>query len=254
MQDLAPDDAQAVDAILTRLGQVRRRQVPRVCEWFAGQEPQMVATGAGDSVAAWRLGDGPAVLLVHGWEDDTSLWTPLIGLLQGAGVPVVALDLPGHGWSDGEGCSAERVQAAIEAVCADMGPVRAICTHSFGGVGLVQALAGGLSVEAVALVAPPIRQELQLRRQAAKFGVSGRVVDVVVERRGAGFDLMALAPAMTVPALFVHADDDQQCPADEAEACAAIWPGARFELFEGLGHRLVAQHEDTLPLLAAWLT
>jgi pimeloyl-ACP methyl ester carboxylesterase len=239
--------------MLKQVGQVRRRAVPRVSEWFAGLEPVRVDTPLGDDVAAWRLGDGPAALLVHGWEDDSSLWTPLIGTLTAMGRAVVAFDLPGHGQSSGEGCSQGRVAAAITSVAGALGPIEAICTHSFGGAGLASALADGLVVDRVALVAPPVEQSGQFRRQALKHGVPGDLVEAAIRIRTDWFDLSALAPTLTVPALFVHSQDDPQCPHDEAQRCASLWPGARFHSVDGLGHRLLAQDDEVLPVLAAWL-
>lgn len=239
--------------LLEQVGTIRRRAVPRVSEWLAGLPVHRVRTALGDEVAAWRLGAGPAALLVHGWEDDTSLWTPLIGLLQARGRAVVAFDLPGHGQSPGDGCSQDRVAAAITAVTDRLGPVESVCTHSFGGAGLATALAAGLVVDRVALVAPPIEQSGQFRRQALRHGVPPPLVEAAIRERPDWFDLSALAPAMTVPALFVHSQDDPQCPFEEARDCAGLWPGAHFHGTDGLGHRLVAQHEDVLPVLAGWI-
>ena len=53
-------------------------------------------------LCSWRLGSGPAVMLVHGWQDDNSLWSPLIDELDRRGRALVAFDLPGHGASGGD--------------------------------------------------------------------------------------------------------------------------------------------------------
>src|SRR6266508_5624395 len=48
-----------------------------------------------------RAGDGPtAIVLTHGNSHCAGVWTPLIEALAGDRYTVVALDLPGHGWSD----------------------------------------------------------------------------------------------------------------------------------------------------------
>jgi pimeloyl-ACP methyl ester carboxylesterase len=238
--------------MLAQVGTIRRRAVPRVSEWFANQEPQSVTCGA-DSVAAWRLGEGPAVLLVHGWEDDSSLWTPLIGVLLDAGCAVVAMDLPGHGQSLGEGCDVGRTAAAILAVAQALGPVRAVCTHSFSGAGLAVALQRRLDIECACLIAPPVDQREQFRRQAARHAVPDDLIEAAVRVRPDWFDLAAVVTGLRTPALFVHSADDPQCPVQDARMAAAAWPGARFHEVDGLGHRLVAQDGEVLPVLAAWL-
>jgi pimeloyl-ACP methyl ester carboxylesterase len=45
-------------------------------------------------------GDGPAILLVHGFTDSADTWRPLLSELAALGRRAVAVDLPGHGRAD----------------------------------------------------------------------------------------------------------------------------------------------------------
>ncbi|MFZ4603841.1 MAG: hypothetical protein ACOYM8_15465, partial [Caulobacterales bacterium] len=69
MSELSDD----VQAFLDATGKPRRRARPRMANALVDAEHAIV-----EGVATWRTGPGPAVLLVHGWEDDNSLWDPLI--------------------------------------------------------------------------------------------------------------------------------------------------------------------------------
>ena len=60
-----------------------------------------------------QAGQGAPILFIHGFGADLSSWRPLVGRL-GMGVPVMALDLPGHGASHGH--SATDFAAIVEAV------------------------------------------------------------------------------------------------------------------------------------------
>ncbi len=78
---------------------------------------------------------GRALVLVHGAGGHHGLWNPVAQELSRMGVPVVALDLPGHGRSDGP--APDRVEDIAEAVLQavrDRG-VRApvLAGHSLGG-------------------------------------------------------------------------------------------------------------------------
>src|SRR3954471_12912224 len=53
--------------------------------------------GAHTTVAAWKWGQGPTVLLVHGWEGRGSQLGSFVEPLVAAGLSVVAFDAPGHG-------------------------------------------------------------------------------------------------------------------------------------------------------------
>ena len=46
-------------------------------------------------------GDGPSVLLLHGWESSTARWHALIPGLRQSGYDVYAIDAPAHGRSSG---------------------------------------------------------------------------------------------------------------------------------------------------------
>jgi pimeloyl-ACP methyl ester carboxylesterase len=239
-------DALDADAreLLEMLRTPKRRVRPRLAEPLRDAEDRQVDTPAGP-VMAWRLGEGPAVLLVHGWEDDNALWGNLIEQFQMIGRAVVALDLPGHGFSPAEDASPEACGAAVSAVGEVFGPVDALVSHSFGGPVSVRAMTLGLPIRRAALIAAAIP-----RRGGWVERLRGRVPDEVLDRArdlaSAAYDMEADVPAMTAEALFVHSLDDEQTPVENAETLAALWPGARLALTEGLGHRLIAQDDATL--------
>ena len=67
----------AVQEFLRAYAVPKRLRDARVSDRLSAVEPTVVPTRWGD-LMAWRLGAGPAILVVHGWEDDNSLWSPLI--------------------------------------------------------------------------------------------------------------------------------------------------------------------------------
>jgi len=50
----------------------------------------------GDGLIAWRWGEGPAVLLVHGFEGNRAQFAAIIEALVERGFAAVALDVPAH--------------------------------------------------------------------------------------------------------------------------------------------------------------
>jgi pimeloyl-ACP methyl ester carboxylesterase len=115
----------ATEEFLQAITTPRRREHPRLSETLRDVEVRHVATPHG-TVAAWRIGDGPATLLVHGWEDDNSLWGPMIAALVGRGHAVVVFDLPAHGHSDGESGLGFEAADATRAVAELLAPIEAI--------------------------------------------------------------------------------------------------------------------------------
>ena len=64
------------------------------------------------------------------WEDDNSLWAPLIEALVERKRALVVFDLPAHGFSEGEWGLGPQAADGIAAVAAAMGPIDAVVAHS----------------------------------------------------------------------------------------------------------------------------
>lgn len=226
----------------------RRRARPRVAEAFRDAEAVQVETPNG-KIAAWRLGAGPAVLCVHGWEDDNALWGPLATALSHLGVAVVGFDLPAHGFSEGDACSPFIAADAIKAVAAQTGPIDAVVTHSFGGPAAGIALSRGFDVRRVVLIAPPRGRNRRWFKVAEERGISADVVKRARELYAAEngpFDFVEAASALKPGALIMHSADDEQVDWEQGRSLADAWPGAEFVLCDGLGHRLIAQDASVI--------
>ena len=77
------------------------RTPPRHVPW--DREAEILAAGRpltldakGDSVRAWRWGEGAPVLLVHGWGSTAGRLGSLVEPLVASGRSVLAFDAPGH--------------------------------------------------------------------------------------------------------------------------------------------------------------
>lgn len=238
------DVAARARAFTQNLGYPRRRARPRIAPALIDADHRMI-----DGIAAWRLGEGPAVLLVHGWEDDNSLWTPLIDQLAMIGRAVVALDLPAHGYSEGERAPLLAAAKAVAGVAAAMGPIDAVVAHSFGCPASVTAIEEhGLAPDRVVLIGSALHQRGQIIRIAERNDISMDVVEQIFATYEAEvgkpvdwFDLRRIAPAMTAKALILHSLDDDACDYTGAQELADVWPGAELALTDGLGHRMIAQ-------------
>jgi pimeloyl-ACP methyl ester carboxylesterase len=253
MSDLSPDEIQAeAEALVDRLLTPKRRVRPRLAEPLRDADDMQVETPFGP-VMAWRLGKGPAVLLVHGWDDDNCLWGPLIDKFVDMRRAVVVLDLPGHGFSPAEDPSPIAAAAAVRAVAAALGPVDAIVSHSFGCPASILAMADGLAIGRAALIATPKFKSGHFWTRLEGMGISPDVIERAkiihaarIAERPAAPDIEEAAGRMTAKALLVHSLDDEECPPANSRALKAAWPGAKLALTDGLGHRLVAQDPATL--------
>lgn len=255
MSELDEEAEELIDALLYP----KRRARPRLAEPLRMAQEHEVDTPFGP-VKAWRLGKGPAVLLVHGWDDDNCLWGPLIDRFMEIGYPVVALDLPGHGFSRAEDPSPKSATAAVRAVAEAVGPIDAYVGHSYGCAIGIEAIAKGLAAKRAAFVASPVPKPERRWERARRVGVPEEVIARAAElyekrpeAKEPRLDLLAAAPAMSIPALFLHSVDDEQCPVGDVEALRDLWPGAKIALADGLGHRMIAQDTAILQRIVSFI-
>jgi pimeloyl-ACP methyl ester carboxylesterase len=209
-------------------------------------------------VAAWRLGgEAPAVLLVHGWEDDNALWGPAIDAFTAWGRPVIAIDLPGHGFSPSEDASIKSAGAAIVETARRLGPVTATVGHSYGCWAIIQALGHGLAADRAVLIATPVPRT-RLRAPLVVDGVDPAVLaraDVLRQARAhqQTEEVEQAVAAMTTPMLAIQSLDDEQCPFTNSERLTALWPGSDLLAVDGLGHRFIAQDRDVIDRMVGFV-
>ncbi|MBX3431265.1 MAG: alpha/beta fold hydrolase [Hyphomonadaceae bacterium] len=236
-------------ALLKEVMTPKRRARQRIAEPLRDAQPHEIETSAG-KIAAWRYGEGPAVLLVHGWQDDNSLWSPLISALAELGIASVAFDLPGHGFSGGETCSPTVAAQAVLHVAEKLGPIDAVVTHSFGGPVTGFALLNGFAPRRIALIAPPRGRNRRWFDFAEERGISTDVVhrarEIYAAEAGlqASFDLAEVASP--IETLVLHSMDDDAVEWENGEAIAQQWPNAELVLCDGLGHRMIAQDRSVI--------
>jgi pimeloyl-ACP methyl ester carboxylesterase len=82
-------------------------------------------------------GEGPLVLLLHGWPESWYSWRHQISPVADAGFTAVAIDLPGYGRSDKPDVTydIEWLSACVDGVIAGLGRERAVIAgHDWGGL------------------------------------------------------------------------------------------------------------------------
>ena len=130
-------------------------------------------------------GDGPPVVFVHGLDDDSGLWEPVVELLTDD-VRCVSVDLPGHGGSpapeDPAAYEREQVLVSLDAVLAKLDRPAVLVGHSLGGyLGLAHAITRPGVLRGLVLVAtgpgfrdPDAREQWNSRvaANASDYGIS----------------------------------------------------------------------------------
>ncbi|MEO8348943.1 MAG: alpha/beta fold hydrolase [Acidobacteriota bacterium] len=214
----------------------------------------------GRRLAVWRWGEGPAVLLVHGWGSRGARLASFIAPLTEAGFSVVAFDAPGHGASAGKLSSLPQFISAIEEVGRRFGPVEAVVAHSMGGAATTLAMGRGLAVGRAVFLAPAADPAGYSARFADLVGLApallARMKAKIEKRFGTRweeFDVLGAARKMTAPLLVFHDPDDRDVAWTDGAAIVAAWPGAELVSTEGLGHRRIVHHASVVARAVAFL-
>lgn len=205
----------------------------------------------GRRVVAWSWGQGPTVLLLHGWGGNAGQLHAFVAPLRDAGYRVVAFDAPAHGQSGPSRHGGRRVTFfeiadALRMVSAAFGPLHALVAHSGGCAVTGLALRDGWDAPTrIAFVSPYALPSTSIEPFGRTIGASTRVIDLFrtrTERRlgraWTEFDVPTLAQHRELPPLLlVHDREDREVPFAHSLALAAAWPQARMKATDGLGHR-----------------
>jgi pimeloyl-ACP methyl ester carboxylesterase len=199
--------------------------------------------GRHGELAAWSWGEGPLVLLVHGWNGRGLQLKAMAQAVAARGYRAVAFDHPAHGQSSGRTATIPDMADAIQDAADQLGGARSLIAHSLGAVAATVAMARGLAVERAVFVAPPVRPDQWLIRFGRAVGLPASAepsLVAAIEAR-AGVPVSAVRPlelagSLSVPLLVVHDREDRRVPYAEGQALARVWPGARLLTTQGLGH------------------
>lgn len=211
---------------------------------------------SGRPVATYAWGEGPTVLLVHGWSSHTGHMTGFVEPLLERGFGVLAFDAPAHGRTPGDRTDVFEIREALLAVADARAPVRGVVAHSLGSLAFLEARASGLEAEACVLISPGVHLEALVAAFTGRVGLSDRAA-ADLERRvssfvGPGF-YERLWHGRPPPALVLHDRDDEEIPWTEGRRVARKLNAARLRTTEGLGHRRILRAPGALAETARFL-
>lgn len=249
------------ERLALRLFMTPARTLPRAVPALLGvRARQMTLASSPYRLRVWSWGNGPTVLLVHGWSGQASQWVPFAEALVAAGYRVVAPDLPAHGFSSGRRTTLPDFVRAVRTVATHAGPLHGVIAHSLGATASTLALAAGMDAGRVVLIAPPADVPYYLRRLGALIGLPPERQPSLERRvmRRAGVSLESLnlrrvAPQLTVPALIVHSRSDREVPFSHGADLAQAWPGAALVALEGNSHTRVLAAPGVIALAVGFL-
>jgi pimeloyl-ACP methyl ester carboxylesterase len=207
-------------------------------------------------LVAWSWGEsGPALLLVHGWEDHSGSMLGFVEPLRALGYRIFVLDAPGHGLSPRVATHLLDVSHAVETMTRLHGPFASIVAHSFGAAATCVMLGRdpSLKPERLALISPmqgidqhlDVFADIALLSEARYERLRRRVYTELQIGPGEVCALRAVS-CLDMPGLIIHDRNDPVIPHDVGVQIAEQWGAARFVSTDRLGHRRVLKCPNVL--------
>jgi len=202
-------------------------------------------------------GDGPSVLLLHGWESSTARWFALFEPLREAGYNIYALDAPAHGKSSGKNFNIFVYCEILDAYFKKMGFAQDFWSgHSGGGMAAIYYCSRPEhSFEPKRIVSMAVPGEIENfidkfcelvgANDRVKYGIEHRL-NRKLEHRFSDIRFTEFVKDVTVPGLIIHDEEDDVAPFSGARQMHENWRGSKLVSTRGCGHSLTG---DLVPAM-----
>jgi len=201
------------------------------------------------SVKGYVWGDGPMILLLHGWQTNASRWRAFIPRLVEAGYSVVAIDAPAHGRSKGTSLTLLQYIEITKRVLETLPPIHAMVGHSLGAMAGVIGLSQSKCPrpEKMVLLGTFSSPKGLLDQFANYLGLKPSLIkSIETEIRrlsGKNIDQLDLTQHLVKNQVdqiqIIHDQYDRIAPVDNAYRLAATLENPELIITEGCGHRLL---------------
>jgi len=146
----------------------------RELKWLADARPENLPTRHG-KLAGWSWGEGPSVVLIHGWNSRGSQMGWLARAIASRGFRAVVFDGPAHGRSPGRRTNLINHSAALVDVATGVPDLHGIVGHSFGALAASFRWSELPPLKRVVMVSPPAEMKLYSRMFMQAIGGSDEV-------------------------------------------------------------------------------
>ena len=231
-----------------RIGRLQKEKLPKILrntetEIFHHNEHHF-------QTYIWK-GNETKILLVHGWESNSSRWKKTLPHLQKSGSTIIALDAPAHGQSSGKEFNvplyAEFINKAVEKYQPEI-----IIGHSIGGAACVyhQYLFPNTSINKMVILGAPSDLKTLIDNYVSMLSLNTKMFSLLENKflnrfnfKLEDFSGQKFASEFTIPGFIAHDTSDKIVAFAEGQKIASNWKNSQFIETSGLGHGM---HDDDL--------
>ncbi len=198
----------------------------------------------------WK-GSETIVLLIHGWESNSSRWKKILPYLKKSGSTIIAIDGPAQGLSSGKEFTVPKYAEFMDIAVKKYQP-NYIIGHSMGGQTSLyyQYKYQNPSIQKIVILGAPSDFTIILKNFTTLLSLNNKVSRTLeikytnfVNQPLDQFSSKEFVSKINVKGLLVHDIDDTVVLFDEGKKIARSWKNVQFIETSGLGHKL---HDEDL--------
>jgi triacylglycerol esterase/lipase EstA (alpha/beta hydrolase family) len=193
----------------------------------------------------WK-GNENIIMLIHGWESNSSRWKKMLPYLIQSGSTVIAIDGPGQGLSNGKEFTVPKYAEFIDIVAKKYSP-QYLIGHSMGGQTSLyyQYKYNNPTIQKMVILGAPSDFTIILANFISLLSLNKKVTKSLENKYTKVLDLdlkefisKQFVSTIEVKGLLAHDIDDTVVLFSEGKKIADAWKDVQFEQTKGLGHKL----------------
>jgi pimeloyl-ACP methyl ester carboxylesterase len=192
----------------------------------------------------YTWGEGPVVLLVHGWGGRASYLASFVLPLVEAGYKVIGFDAPAHGDSSGNRTSMPEISQVISELFMEHGPFQAIIAHSLGGMATGLSMNNGMPfTDHIVTIGAPGSMHFIVDVFNSQLHLSKKLIldlkACICDFCKMELDYLSLdrnVRNIKASGLIIHDKNDDHIDYRQAINISKNWNDSELYLTEGLGH------------------
>lgn len=231
-----------------RKGKLTRDKLPKVLQEALSETIQHNK----DSIQTyiWK-GNETIILLIHGWESNSSRWKKILPVLKKSGSTIIAIDGPAQGLSSGKEFTIIKYAEFINIVVEKYQP-HYIIGHSMGGKASLyyQYKYQNPAIQKMVILGAPSDFKIIFNNFIGLLSLNKKISKALEKQYTAlinhnfdEFTAEQFASKIDVKGLIAHDIDDTIVLFEEGEKIARSWKNVQFIETSGLGHKL---HDEDL--------
>ncbi|WP_240668933.1 alpha/beta fold hydrolase [Flavobacterium columnare] len=238
-----------------RKGKLNKNKLPLFLE--ESKKEKLKYENATFQTYMWK-GNETKILLVHGWESNSSRWEKIVLYLKNTGSTIIALDAPAHGLSQGKKFSVPQYSLFIHEVVQKYQP-QYLIGHSIGGNAcLYYQHVFPTEIKKIIVLGAPCDFEIILNNYIALLSLNSKLTKELKEKweleykqKIEDFSAQLFVQNSKIKGLIIHDIEDKTVAINEGKKIAQAWKESLFIETKELGHSL--QDEKVFKEISAFL-